>query len=84
MQLSVNGVAQTVYDDIMNGVAKTLDELTNVNTYEGMGWDFASVWGMSEDSNYPELQHCLVEIQAVETHLVVAMNHKRNPSQPQT
>ena len=56
MQLSVNGVAQTVYDDIMNGVAKTLDELTNVNTYEGMGWDFASVWGMSEDSNYPELQ----------------------------
>lgn len=56
MQLSVNGVAQTVYDDIMNGVAKTLDELTNVNTYEGMGWDFASVWGMSEDSNYPKLQ----------------------------
>lgn len=56
MQLSVNGVAQTVYDDIMNGVAKTLDELTNVNTYEGMGWDFASVWGMSEDSHYPELQ----------------------------
>lgn len=56
MQLSVNGVAQTVYDDIMNGVANTLDELTNVNTYEGMGWDFASVWGMSEDSNYPKLQ----------------------------
>ena len=56
MQLSVNGVAQTVYDDIMNGVAKTLDELTNVNTYEGMGWDFVSVWGMSEDSNYPKLQ----------------------------
>lgn len=56
MQLSVNGVAQTVYDDIMNGVAKTLDELTNVNTYEGMGWDFASVWGMSVDSNYPKLQ----------------------------
>ena len=56
MQLSVNGVAQTVYDDLMNGVAKTLDELTNVNTYEGMGWDFASVWGMSEDSNYPKLQ----------------------------
>ena len=56
MQVSVNDVTQIVYDDIMNGVAKTLDELTNANTYKGIGWDFASVWGMPEGSNYPELQ----------------------------
>lgn len=56
MQVSVNDVTQKVYDDIMNGVAKTNEELTNANTYEGMGWDFTNVWKMLEEAGYPVLQ----------------------------
>lgn len=56
MQVSVNDVTQKVYDDIMNGVAKTNEELTNVNTYEGIGWDFTNVWKMPETTGYPLLQ----------------------------
>lgn len=56
MQVSVNDVPQKVYDDIMNGVAKTSSELTSANTFEGMGWDFGSVWKMPETTGYPLLQ----------------------------
>lgn len=56
MQVSVNDVAQKVYDDIMNGVAKTQEELINANTYKGIGWDFEGIWKMPEDSGYPVLQ----------------------------
>ena len=33
MQVSVNDVSQKVYDDIMNGTSKTMDELNSQSTY---------------------------------------------------
>ena len=55
MQVSVNDVPQRVYDDIMNGVAKTEAELKTASTYQGLGWDFTDVWSIEEGANYPKL-----------------------------
>jgi hypothetical protein len=57
MQLSVNDVAQKVYDDIMNGTAKTSTELTKKTTYQELGWDMTSVWTIVEGKSYPTLQN---------------------------
>ena len=53
MQVSLNDVPQRVYDDIMNGVAKTNAELKKKATYQTLGWDFANIWNIDEDSSYP-------------------------------
>ena len=56
MQVSVNNIAQRVYDDIMNGIAKTQTDLMSAATYQGLGWDFSSVWGIDGGVSYPFLQ----------------------------
>ncbi len=56
MQVSVNNIAQRVYDDIMNGVAKTQTDLMSAATYQGLGWDFSTVWGIDDGLGYPFLQ----------------------------
>ena len=53
MQVSVNDVPQKVYDDIMNGVAKTSTELKKKATFQTIGWNFNGVWSIDEDSSYP-------------------------------
>ena len=53
MQVSVNNVSQRVYDDIMNGTAKTLAQLKSKATYEELGWDFNTIWRIEEGSTYP-------------------------------
>ena len=55
MQVSVNDVPQTVYDDIMNGTAKTGTELMAQATYETLTWDFTDIWKIEEGSSYPYL-----------------------------
>lgn len=55
MQVSVNDVPQTVYDDIMNGTAKTGTELMAQATYEALTWDFTNTWKIEEGSSYPYL-----------------------------
>lgn len=53
MQVSVNNVSKKVYDDIMNGTAKTLAQLKSKATYEELGWDFNTIWKIEEGSTYP-------------------------------
>lgn len=53
MQVSVNNVAQKVYDDIMNGMAKTAAQLKAKATYEELGWDFSTIWKIEEGASYP-------------------------------
>lgn len=55
MQVSVNNVAQKVYDDIMNGVGKSGSELLKANIYKELGWDFTNTWSIKENENYPSL-----------------------------
>ena len=55
MQVSVNDVAQKVYDDIMNGTAKTDDELKMSSTYTALGWDLSSIWSIDDGNCYPYL-----------------------------
>ena len=55
MQVSLNDVPQKIYDDIMNGTAKTAAELTAKATYQELDWDFTNVWKISEGSGYPYL-----------------------------
>ena len=56
MQVSLNDVPQKVYDDIMNGTAKTVEQLNTESTYTGLGWDFSNIWYMKEATGYPDLK----------------------------
>ena len=56
MQVSVNNVAQKVYDDIMNGVGKNASDLLQASTYQELGWNFTDTWIINENENYPLLK----------------------------
>ena len=62
MQVSVNDVAQKVYDDIMNGAGKTGSELMKKTTYQSIGWDFANTWSISEGESYPALKNNVASV----------------------
>lgn len=55
MQVSLNDVSQKVYDDIMNGTAKTAAELTTKATYQELDWDFTNIWKITDGTGYPYL-----------------------------
>lgn len=55
MQVSLNDVSQKVYDDIMNGTAKTAAELTTKATYQELDWDFTNIWKIPDGAGYPYL-----------------------------
>ena len=53
MQVSLNDVPQKVYDDLMNGTAKTNAELKQKAIYQELDWDFDNVWQIDEGESYP-------------------------------
>lgn len=55
MILSVNGVPKKVTDNILDGYAKTEDELKSEATYEKLGWSFSRVWKIDEANGWPTL-----------------------------
>ena len=56
MMVSINDVPQKVYDDIMNGTAKTMEQLKTQSTYSELGWDFSSIWSMNSITGFPYLK----------------------------
>ncbi len=54
MAVSINNVAQRVYDDPLNGTATEMSDLKTQSTYTGLGWDFTSVWYMNGATGYPD------------------------------
>lgn len=56
MQVTINGVPQTKFDDTVEGVAKTESELKSASTYATLGWDMKNVWSIEEGKNYPLLK----------------------------
>ena len=57
MKVSVNDVPQKIYDDIMNGMAKTGTELMSASTYQELGWNFTNTWSITEGKEYPALKN---------------------------
>ena len=55
MQVSLNNVPQNKTDDLVEGIAKTIEELNQQVTYIGLGWDMENVWGINENQGYPYL-----------------------------
>ena len=55
MQVSLNNVPQTKTDDIVEGQARTADQLMHSDTYIGLSWDLTDVWGIDEGQMYPYL-----------------------------
>lgn len=55
MILSVNGVPKKVTDNILDGYAKTEEELKSKATYEKLGWSFSRVWKIDENEGWPTL-----------------------------
>lgn len=55
MQVSLNNVPQIKTDDLLEGVAKTITELTTKSTYQELDWDFTDIWNISDGTGYPYL-----------------------------
>ena len=55
MQVSLNNIPVTKYDDLVEGIAKSEAEMKQAATYEAKGWDFGNVWTMAENG-YPLLK----------------------------
>ena len=55
MQVSLNNLPVTKYDDLVEGIAKSEAELKQQATYAAMNWDFNNVWTMPAEG-YPVLQ----------------------------
>lgn len=55
MQVSLNNVPQIKTDDLLEGVAKTITELTTKSTYQELDWDFNNIWNISDGTGYPYL-----------------------------
>ena len=78
MQVSLNGVPQTKTDDPVEGIAKSQANLMSAATYQGLGWNFSSVWGIDEGEIYPYLLweidvNPVVEITLDKTTLLIAV-----------
>ena len=56
MVVSVNGITQKIYDDVLHGMSKTQAVLMQGATYSALGWDMSSVWGINENIDYPYLK----------------------------
>ena len=54
--LAVNGVPKKVSDNILDGYAKTEEELEQQSTYTGLGWNFSDVWSIDEGHAWPLLK----------------------------
>ncbi len=57
MPVSINGVAQKIYDDNLHGVAKTEEVLMQNATYQSEAWNMTSIWGIEETVTYPYLRY---------------------------
>lgn len=57
MQVSVNNDPKKVYDDIMNGVGKNGSDLAKASTYQELGWNFSTIWTITEGESYPSLKN---------------------------
>lgn len=57
MVVSVNGVTQTIYDDLLEGKGIQLAMLKQQATYTAQGWDFDSVWAIKEGEGFPYFRH---------------------------
>lgn len=55
MALSVNGISQQIYDDLLNGTSYVADNFKVASFYTNLGWDFSTVWGIDEGTGYPYL-----------------------------
>lgn len=51
MQVSLNGVPQKKYDDPIEGIAKTQEELQTSAFYQTLGWNVSDTWSISD--GYP-------------------------------
>jgi hypothetical protein len=51
--VSVNNVPQQIYDDPLNGTAKSLSEIHAKATYEALGWDMTDLWRIDDGSSTP-------------------------------
>lgn len=70
MAVSINNVAQQVYDDLLHGFSKTKVELMQGSTYSSNGWDMSNVWNIDEGNGYPYLRVS----QTTTTHVATALN----------
>jgi hypothetical protein len=57
MAVSLNSVPQTIYDDVLEGIAKTLTLAQTSSTYVQMGWDLTNVWNIESGVSYPYLRN---------------------------
>ncbi|MBS7373710.1 MAG: Ig-like domain-containing protein [Muribaculaceae bacterium] len=62
MVVSVNGVTQVIYDDILEGKGVQLAALKQQATYTAQGWDFDNVWAIKEGEGFPYFRHLVEKV----------------------
>ena len=55
MILSVNGVPQTISDNMLNGTSKSSSELKQSSLLSGLGWDLEKIWVCNDGQSYAYL-----------------------------
>jgi hypothetical protein len=66
MLITINGVVQpTPPENYMQGTAKDRDELKKQSFYEGIGWNFVSIWNIIEGLDYPYLRFLFKPVTSV-------------------
>ena len=78
MQVSLNNVPQNKTDDLVEGIAMTETELKQAATYQILGWDYSTIWGIDEGQTYPYLlwevdANPVVDITLDKTSLLIAV-----------
>ncbi len=66
MAVSVNGVPQVIYDDPVNGTAKSELVLKGAALYKDMDWDMDGVWGIDEGNTFPYLRVHFIMVSEVD------------------
>ena len=61
MAVSINNIPQKIYDDNLNGVAKTDTELKQESLYFLLEWDMDETWNIRDGETYPLLTRFISE-----------------------
>ena len=66
MLITINGVVQsTLADNYLQGTAKDRVDLKKQSFFEGIGWNFVSIWYINEGIDYPYLRFLLKPVTGV-------------------
>ena len=66
MAVTIVGIPQTIYDDVLHGMSKTQEILMQSATYSALGWDMGATWKIDDGSSYPYFNFMPVNAKSIQ------------------